>query len=154
MAIKKFRDEQGSVSVLTLGLFILTVAMLILTTDIASIAVSKQSLVHASEAAAIRAVHNVDLALYYRGNSGVSVPIDCKSAYAAVIEELNGWAQGDGRIRRTELRDLSLTDFVCAGDRVRISTSANVSLPFRLPQSSLSRLEIHATVEAQSQRSG
>lgn len=150
MAMSRLKDERGSISVLTLGLFTLTIALLILITDIASIFVSKQSLLHASEAAAIRAVHSVDLAAYYRGNSGVSVPIDCGWAYRKAIEELSGWA--DGSIRRNELQDVSLIEFTCSGNRVRLSTSSHVVLPFRLPQSSISTVEIHTTVEAQSDR--
>lgn len=143
--------EEGSISILTIGLFIVTLAVLVLITDIASISVSKQSLVHASESAAIRASHHVDLASYYKGNSGVSVPIDCQAAYAKVIEDLNQWV-GDGRdIHRTELEQISLIDFSCSGNRVRLSTSARAVLPFRLPQAS-AFVEIHTTVEAQSDR--
>lgn len=145
------RDEEGSISILTIGLFVVSVGILILITDIASISVSKQSLVHASESAAIRASHNVDLASYYKGNSGVSVPIDCQTAYAKVIEDLNQWVEGGRDIHRPELEQISLTDFSCSGNRVRLSTSARAILPFRLPQAS-SSVEIHATVEAQSDR--
>lgn len=144
-------DDEGTISVLTLGLFVLTVGILVLLTDIASIEVSKQSLVHVSESAAIRAVHNVDLSAYYRGNSGVSVPIDCSVAYSLVVEELNDWSGGGSDIRRPELNGISLTNFACRGNRVQLSTSARASLPFRLPQG-LEEVEIHTTVEAQSER--
>jgi len=147
----RFRDEEGSISVLTIGLFMVTVALLVLITDIASISVSKQSLVHATESAAIRASHNVDLGSYYRGNTGVTVPIDCQAAYQKVIEELNLWINSDGDIHRPELEQIQLTDFSCSGNRVELSTSARAILPFRLPQSSQS-VEIHTTIEAQSDR--
>lgn len=147
----RLEDEEGSISILTIGLFMVTVGMLILITDIASISVSKQSLVHASESAAIRASHSVDLRTYYKGNSGVSVPIDCQVAYGKVVEDLNQWVEGGGDIHRTELEQISLTDFSCEGNRVRVSTSAHAVLPFRLPQAS-SFVEIHTTVEAQSDR--
>lgn len=167
MAVKKFalavkklpklqiptwlEDDEGSISVLTLGLFVLTVAILVLLTDIASIEVSKQSLVHVSESAAIRAAHNVDLAAYYRGTSEVSVPIDCSVAYSKVVEELNDWTGGGSDIRRPELERISLTHFSCSENRVQLSTSARTFLPFRLPQG-LTSVEIHTTVEAQSDR--
>lgn len=149
--LHRLDDEDGTISILTIGLFMVTVAMLILVTDIASISVSKQSLVHASESAAIRASHSVDLRSYYKGYSGVSVPIDCQAAYGKVIEDLNQWVEGGSDIHRTELEQISLTDFSCTGNRVRISTSARAVLPFRLPQAS-SFVEIHTTVEAQSDR--
>ncbi len=144
-------DEKGSITVLTMGLFLVTVALLIVITDIASIAVSKQSLVHASEAAAIRATHNVDLTSYYRGNSGVSVPIDCQEAFNKINAELRNWISSDGEIRRVELRDLRLTDFSCSGNRVHISSSALAVLPLRFPAFPES-VEIHTTVEAEANR--
>lgn len=149
--LRRFREEEGSISVLTIELFMVTVALLILITDIASISVSKQSLVHATESAAIRASHNVDLGSYYRGNTGVSVPLDCQAAYQKVIEELNLWINSEGDIHRPELEQIQLTDFSCSGNRVGLSTSTRAILPFRLPASSQS-VEIHATVEAQSDR--
>jgi len=147
----KFNNEEGSISVLTIGLFLLTVALLMLITDLASISVSKQSLVHATESAAIRATHNVDLGAYYRGDAGVSVPIDCHAAYQKLVDELSLWMQSDADMRRQELQQVWLTDFSCAGNRVQLSTAARAFLPFRLPVSSAS-VEIHATVEAQSNR--
>lgn len=149
--LRRLDDEKGTISILTMGLFMVTVGILILVTDIASISVSKQSLVHASESAAIRASHSVDLGSYYKGNSGVSVPIDCQAAYGKVLEELNRWVESGSDIHRTELEQISLTDFSCTGNRVRVSTSARAVLPFRLPQAS-SFVEIHTTVEAQSDR--
>lgn len=149
--LKELRDEKGSISILTLGLFLVTVALLILITDIASISVSRQSLVHASEAAAIRASHSVDLGSYYRGDTEVAIPIDCRVAYQKAIDELGIWIQSDDSIHRPELEQIWLTDFSCSGNRVKVSTSALAILPFRLPQFE-SSVEIHATVEAQSDR--
>lgn len=149
--VERYKDERGSISILTIGLFILTVAFLILITDIASISVSKQSLVHASESAAMRASQNVDLGAYYRGNTGVTVPIDCGVAYQKAIEELRLWSESDSEIRRPELDQITLTEFSCSGNRVQLSTSARTTLPFRLPQSP-SSIEIHTTVEAESDR--
>lgn len=148
---QEFSREEGSISVLTIGLFSVAVALLILITDVASISVSKQSLLHATEAAAIRAVHSVDLGSYYRGNSGVSVPIDCERAYQVVADEINTWIEEESDIKRRELQEVSLTRFSCSGDRVELSTSARTLLPFRLPQGS-ALVDIHATVEAQSER--
>jgi len=147
--VERCKDERGSISVLTISLFILTVALLILITDIASISVSKQSLIHASESAAMRATQTVDLGAYYRGDTGVTVPIDCGVAYQKAIEELLLWSESDPDIRRPELDQITLTNFFCSGNRVQLSTSARVTLPFRLSQS---RTEIHATVEAESDR--
>lgn len=145
------KSDEGSISILTMGLFLVTIAILILITDLASMSVSKQSLVHASESAAIRASHSVDLASYYKGNSGVSVPIDCQDAYIKAIEDLSQWAVGGRELHRIELDQIALTDFSCSGNRVRLSTSARAVLPFRLPQAP-AYVEVHATVEAESDR--
>lgn len=150
---KRCGNEAGSITILTIGLFMITVALLMLITDIASISVSRQSLVHATESAAIRASHNVDLGSYYRGNTGVTVPIDCEAAYQKVVQEIELWSQSDGDIHRRELQQIWLTDFACSGNRVQLSTSSRAILPFRLPQSA-SSVEIHTTVEAQSDRTG
>jgi len=147
----RLKEENGSISVLTIGLFLISVVLLILITDIASISVARASLVHVSEAAAIRASHSVDLGSYYRGNSGVTIPIDCQVAYQKAVEEITLWTQSDGSIHRPELQQVWMTDFACSGNRVQLSTSARVILPFRLPQSATS-VEIHATVEAESDR--
>lgn len=147
----KLKSDEGSISILTIGLFLVTIGILILITDVASMSVSKQSLIHASESAAIRASHSVDLASYYKGISGVSVPIDCQAAYGKVIEDLSQWVEGGRELHRIELEQIALTDFSCSGNRVRISTSARAVLPFRLPQTS-PYVDIHATVEAESER--
>lgn len=147
----RIEEENGSISVLTIGLFLLSVVLLALITDIASIAVAKASLVHVSEAAAIRASHSVDLGSYYRGDTGVSIPIDCQVAYQKAVEEISLWTQSDGGIHRPELQQVWMTKFSCSGNRVSLSTSALASLPFRLPQSA-GAVEIRATVEAESDR--
>lgn len=149
--LRKVADEEGTISVLTIGLFSICVALLILITDVASISVSRQSLVHVTEAAAIRASHRLDLGSYYRGTAGVAVPIDCQAAYQDVIDELNLWLHSDGEIRRQEVQQIRLMDFVCSDNRVQLSMSGRALLPFRLPQGD-GFFEIHATVEAQSDR--
>lgn len=147
----RFKDEKGSISILTIGLFLMSIVLLMLITDVASISVSKSSLMHATEAAAINASHNVDLGSYYRGDAGVSIPLDCQAAYRKANEEFNLWSQSDGSMRRTELQEIWMTDFSCSDNHVSISTSARAVLPFRLA-SSVSTVEINATAEAESDR--
>lgn len=148
---ERLQAENGSISVLTIGLFLISVILLIVITDIASISVAKESLVHVSEAAAIRATHSVDLGSYYRGDTGVSIPIDCQMAHQKAVEEISLWTQSDGGIHRPELQQVWMTDFSCIGNHVQLSTSARAILPFRLPRS-VDFVDIHATVEAESDR--
>jgi hypothetical protein len=64
-------DEEGSISILIIGLFVVTVATLLVITNIASIAIAQRSLVQASEAAVQRGVQNLDLEAYYVGEGGM-----------------------------------------------------------------------------------
>ncbi|CAB4345010.1 unannotated protein [freshwater metagenome] len=152
LARKVRANEEGSVSVLIIGLFLITVSLLFVITDVATISVAKQSLVHATESAALRAVQNLDRASYYEGKSGVAVPIDCASARMRVIEELGIWMESSTGMRRPEIDSVGLTGFYCLDNVVELRTTAHAVLPFRLPQSSMKDFEIHASAGAKSDR--
>lgn len=145
--------ERGSISILTIGLFLITVSALFLITDIAAVIVAKRSLVHVTEAAAMRATHQLDLGTYYRGSKESAIPIDCASALSRINEELGEWSSTPSRLRREELHHVEIVGFSCEGNRILLMTTAIATLPFRLPGSSVSNVEIHATVAAQSSRS-
>ncbi|HUW88748.1 MAG TPA: hypothetical protein VMW30_10325 [Candidatus Paceibacterota bacterium] len=153
MAVKWQPKEKGSISILTIGLFLVTVSTLFLITDIASIIVAKRSLVHVTEAAAMRATHQLDLGAYYQGTEATTIPIDCASALSGVRDELGEWISTPSQLRREELRRVEIVGFSCESNRILLTTSAIATLPFRLPGSALSNVEIHATVAAQSNRS-
>ncbi len=148
----KAKQEQGSISVLTLGLFLMTITFATLMTDIASIAIAKRSLIQASEAAVVRAVQSLDKSAYYQSNTSIVIPIDCSMARMKVIQELGLWMQNGAQMLRPELEEIALVDFYCLDNVVRINTTAKAKLPFRLPNSSLVNVEIHARVGAQSRR--
>ncbi len=148
----KAKQEQGSISVLTLGLFLITITFATLMTDIASIAIAKRSLIQASEAAVVRAVQSLDKSAYYQSNTSMVIPIDCSMARMKVIQELGLWMQNGAQMLRPELEEIALVDFYCLDNVVRINTTAKAKLPFRLPNSSLVNVEIHASVGAQSSR--
>jgi hypothetical protein len=65
--LSKLRDERGSLSIVIIGLFVITVASLMIMTDVATVMVAKRSLTQATEAAAMRGVHTLDRASYYTG---------------------------------------------------------------------------------------
>ena len=144
--------EEGSVAVLTIGLFLVTVALLALITNVAAIAVAKRSLVHATEAAALSGSHNLDLRTYYRQGATRGVPIDCQAARWQISEEINSWMRSDSDLRRPELQKIWITEFRCSGSLLELSTSAIATLPFRLPQSTLTDVEIHASASVRSER--
>ena len=59
------KDEKGSISILIMGLFLLSVIILMVLTDISSVYLAKRTLTQATEAAAQRGVRNLDLSKYY-----------------------------------------------------------------------------------------
>lgn len=83
LSMRKFRnwtketeDESGSISVIVIGLFLITVASLMVMTDVSTLIVAKRSLVQATEAAAQRGVHTLDKGSYYQGKANVfTVPL-------------------------------------------------------------------------------
>jgi len=144
---KKLANECGSLSVVIIGLFIITVASLMVMSDIASVFVAKRSLVQATEAAAQRGVHTLDESAYYVGKGNMftvplaviknsphrTIPIDCNRAVFNVMLELHNWSNDDGSMKRNELQGIVLTDLQCDGTSIEISTYAEVVFPFRVP---------------------
>ena len=144
--------ESGSISVLTIGLFLLTVALLVIITDIGSVIVAKRSLIHMTESAGIRATHQLDLEEYYRGVASVEIPINCEMALASIKDELGQWATSNSEMKRRELTRVELLDFSCNGNRIELTTLAQAKLPFPLPGATLPYVELHATVGVESNR--
>ena len=161
---KKYaNDEEGSISLLIIGLFVVTVATLLIITNIASIAIAQRSLVQASEAAVQRAVQNLDLKAYYVGEGGMlsgilnngaaPIPIECSSANSAISDELRHWNSANSSLLRREIRDIWMSEFNCDGVSVGISTTAFAVLPLQLPFVNLKNIELHTSVGATNTRS-
>ena len=161
---KKYaNDEEGSISLLIIGLFVVTVATLLVITNIASIAIAQRSLVQASEAAVQRAVQNLDLKAYYVGEGGmlsgilnngdVPIPIECSSANSAISDELRHWNSANSSLLRREIRDIWMSEFNCDGVSVGISTTAFAVLPLQLPFVNLKNIQLHTSVGATNTRS-
>ena len=145
------RNENGSLNVLIIGLFVITVACLMVLTDVSAIFVAKRSLTQATEAAAIRGVHTLDSANYYSGKGTVftaplavlskrehpSIPIDCERAQLNVALELQNWSSDNGSMVRPELQEIVLTDLACDGTTLEIKTYAEVKFPFTIPFTTL-----------------
>jgi hypothetical protein len=140
---KELADESGSLSVVIIGLFFITVASLMVMSDVATVLVAKRSLAQATEAAAQRGVHTLDKASYYTGKGTMftapialithrdhtPIPIDCNRAVIDVMLELHNWSNDDGSMKRQELQGIVLTDFNCDGTTLEISTNLFLSIP-------------------------
>ena len=140
-------EEKGSLNILIIGLFVITVACLMVMTDVATIMMAKRSLTQATEAAAIRGVHTLDRASYYTGKGTMlttplalasnrdhpAIPIDCGRAPFDIALELQNWSSDNTSMTRPELQHIVLSDFACDGSSLEISTFAEVKFPFTIP---------------------
>ena len=145
---KLLRDERGSISILIMGLFLLSVITLMVLTDISSVYLAKRTLTQATEAAAQRGVRNLDLEKYYEksytavrfglnllgdGEKDPGIPIDCTKGRADAVDALNSWIGLDASITRKNLHAIRIEEISCDSSELGIRTSARVVLPFNLP---------------------
>jgi len=87
------KSNDGSISVLTLGLFMISLITLLIITNISTAFQAKRALTQATEAAAQRGVRNLDLESYYQDQYNLTrlainivgdaeedpgIPIDCE----------------------------------------------------------------------------
>jgi ABC-type multidrug transport system permease subunit len=157
--IRRAKDDSGSLSVIVIGLFVITVASLMVMTDIATIMVAKRSLAQATEAAAQRGVHTLDRSAYYQGK-GTNftaplaiatqrehpvIPIDCEKGGAEVLLELNSWSNDDSDMKHRYLKEIELTSFECDGQNLVIQSQSEVELPFKVPFSSTTSVILQAS---------
>lgn len=157
--IQKLRSEVGSISVIVIGLFLITVASLMVMTDVSSLIVAKRSLVQATEAAAQRGVHTLDKSKYYQGKGNIFtvplaigsqrehpvIPIDCTRGGIEVLLELNSWSNDESDIKWNALKGIELTHFDCDGASLEISTRSEMKLPFQIPFSKTNSVFLTST---------
>ena len=144
---RKLVSDTGSISVVVIGLFIITVASLMVMTDVSALIVAKRSLVQATEAAAQRGVHTLDKSEYYQGKANIFtapmavathrahpvIPIDCVKGGVEVLLELNSWSNDESDMKWQQLKGIQLTNFSCDGASLEISTRSEMQLPFKVP---------------------
>ena len=161
MREKLLRDERGSISILIMGLFLLSVITLMVLTDISSVYLAKRTLTQATEAAAQRGVSNLDLQKYYEksytavrfglnllgeGEKDPGIPIDCVKGRADAVDAMNSWIGLDASITRKNLLAIRIEEISCDGYELGIRTSARVVLPFNLPLLNQSEVPITSKV--------
>lgn len=148
-------SENGSVSVLTIGLFVILLSTTLILTDISSIYLAKRSLSQATEAAVQRGMKNLDADSYYSGEynlnrlignvvgdseSDPGIPIDCEKGLNDVRDVLSNWPTSNGA--RINLGTIVLTDYQCDGFQIYIESSASAKLPFSTPFVNFKEVEI------------
>ena len=159
MLRKRLNSERGSISVAVIGLFVITVASLMVMTDVSALIVAKRSLVQATEAAAQRGVHTLDKSEYYQGKGNMftaplaiatqrehsTIPIDCSRGGVEVLLELNSWSNDESDMKWQQLKGIQLTSFSCDGASLEISTRSEMKLPFKVPFTTTDSVFLTAT---------
>lgn len=155
----KLDDESGSIAVIVIGLFVITVASLMVMTDVSTIIIAKRSLAQATEAAAQRGVHTLDKSTYYRGKANALtvplavatnrahpvIPIDCSRGGVEVLLELHAWSKDQTDLKWQDLKGIQLTNFQCDGQSLMIQTRSEVDLPFKIPFTTIDSAVLTAT---------
>lgn len=154
-----------------MSLFMSTLIVLVILTNISSIYLAKRALTQASEAAVQRGVRNLDLLTYYQsdynfwqftwnltgeGETDPGIPIDCRKGRDDALSAMAKWMQlsesKETANGRENLEDIRVNRVECDGYQLTISTSADVRLPFLLPFINLDYVEISTTVASIAQR--
>ncbi len=146
--ILRIRDERGSISILTIALFLLTVSLVMIATNIATITLAKRTLTQSAESVAQRGAHFLDEDAYYTGKFNVitmaqnmfgqgpedpGVPIDCQKAQSGIAEALADLASESKLLIDKGAHDLEIDSVTCDGRGLRVGLKAEVDLPFQLP---------------------
>ena len=160
----KFRKllwaEEGSISVLTIGLFSVLLTSVLILSDITAVYLAKRTLILASEAAVQRGSKNLDQAAYYSGEYNITeftqgllgfgeedpgIPIDCNAGLRDARDVLDSW-QGQGReLSRDGISKMRLTDYQCDGFEIYLKSSAIVELPFPFAFIGMREVEINSS---------
>lgn len=157
--LRKMLDDSGSIAVIVIGLFVITVASLMVMTDVSTVIVAKRSLAQATEAAAQRGVHTLDKSSYYQGKANVFtvpmaiatnrehpvIPIDCNRGGFEVLLELYSWSNDNSDLKWHQLKGIQLTNYQCDGQSLEIETRSEVNLPFKVPFSSIDSVFLTAS---------
>lgn len=162
------RAEDGSISVLTIGLFTLLLSLVLVLSDITAVYLAKRTLIIASEAAVQRGSRNLNQAAYYSGEYNFNeflqgllgygeedpgIPIDCSAGLTDARELLANWQGRERNITRPGISGLRLTDFQCDGYQIYLESSAVVKLPFPLAFIGINEVEINSSAGGIGERS-
>jgi Flp pilus assembly protein TadG len=156
------KNKDGSLSLLIIGLFIAALSALMVVTDVAVVANAKRTLDQATEAAAMRAVQNLDESAYYTGkhtaltsiyaalgNSDYiddRIPVDCDKGWQEVNDEMSTWMNTTSNMKTLQIENYEITMYDCVYDVVHLETKAKVKLPFPAPFTDFDRTTINSSV--------
>ena len=133
--LSTFREETGSLVILTFSLFLLLLISSLAVIDVSDNFLAKRQLVEIGEVAITKAAHSISLSRYYSGNilmdtSGADVtqfriPLDCQAAQLAFQNEIaSSSLRGEGIFE---------TSWNCANDEVDTTIEAQIPVLISLP---------------------
>ena len=170
--INKFKnlhsEQDGSLSLLIIGLFIAALSALMIVTDIGVVANAKRTLDQATEASAMRAVQNLDKSAYYSGKHTIltsayaalgnsdyiddRVPVDCEKGWREIEDEMSTWMSTSSNMKTLQIDSYEITMFDCVYDVVHLETRARVRLPFPVPFAHIDQSIITSSITTLSEK--
>ena len=160
-------DESGSISILTITLFLLTISLVMVATNITTISLAKRTLTQSAESAAQRGAHFLDEDTYYSGKFSVitmaqnlfghgpedpGVPIDCQKAQAGIAEALSDLARDSNLLINHGAHNLQIQEIACDGRDLKVALKVEVDLPFQLPFFNLRSITLVSSATTYNQR--
>ena len=164
---RELRDERGSISVLTIALFLITVVLVMMTTNISAVAVAKKNLTQSAESVAQRGAHFLDRDLYYSGKFNAitmvqnlfgagptdpGIPIDCDAAQMGINEAVEDLHSEKKLLISERIQELRVSEILCDSQDIRVELVAVVTLPFQLPFLNLDRVTLKSAATTFNQR--
>jgi len=161
------RDERGSISILTIALFLITISLVMITTNIATVTLAKRTLTQSAESVAQRGAHFLDEDAYYSGKFNVitmaqnlfgqgpkdpGVPIDCQKAQIGIAEALSDLASESKLLIDKGSHNLEIEEIACDGRDLRVALKVEVDLPFQLPFLNLRSVTLISSATTYNQR--
>lgn len=160
---KKLSSQQGSISVLTFGLFGIVLVTALILANITAVYVAKRTLTLAAEAAVQQGVKNLDLSAYYVGENNLSraavtllglgesdpgIPIDCKAGAKDIEMVLKSWSDRETDVHSKNLSSIEIESIACDGFQMEITASASVLIPIPIPFVNLEEVRIQSRASA------
>ena len=161
------REDRGSISILTLGLFGVLLLTSLLLIDISAAYLAKRSLTLALEAASQQGLKNLDRESYYRGELNINrfnlsvyglgeedpgIPIDCAAGKIDAERVLESWQERGTTVTSANLRDIEMTEFRCDGYQISLSARGSAELPIPIPFIDFSEVTFLSSVSSIGER--
>jgi hypothetical protein len=163
----KLQDERGSISILIIALFLITISLVMITTNITAVSLAKRTLTQSAESVAQRGAHFLDEDIYYSGKFNVitmaqnlfgqgpedpGVPIDCDKAQAGIAEALYDLLEESKLLIDKGAHGLEVVEIFCDGRDLRIALKVEVDLPFQLSFLNLRSVTLISSATTYNQR--